>query len=114
MSFIEDLLRLVHKYDSCHSLEWDSELNFYINCNDIFCWGCVDAEDVTPETLPILEQAFKDAKYSGDLLYCARQRKMRPQGAAYKVIAKKDWHLFDACGPEREPGIGDPEPRPED
>lgn len=44
----------------------------------------------------------------GDL-FAARVRSMRPQGAAYKVRYDKSiWPLFDACGPEREIGMGNP------
>jgi hypothetical protein len=44
----------------------------------------------------------------GDL-FAARVRKMRPQGAAYKVRYDESiWHLFNECGPEREVGNGNP------
>jgi len=44
----------------------------------------------------------------GDL-FAARVRKMRPQGAAYKVRYDESiWPLFDACGPVREVGFGNP------
>ena len=55
-----------------------------------------------------MEQAFKDCEDHGGELFCARIRKMRPQGACYAYYDKKDWHLFDACGPERECGFGNP------
>jgi hypothetical protein len=35
-------------------------------------------------------------------LYCARIRKMRPQGACYKTIEPQFWPLFDAAGEPRE------------
>ena len=37
----------------------------------------------------------------GTELFSARVRKMRPQGASYKLYPKELWPLFDACGPER-------------
>ena len=48
------------------------------------------------------------------LLYCARKRKMRPQGAMYKTIPKTLWHLFDVCGEEREMNMGNPKPQPKE
>jgi hypothetical protein len=45
-------------------------------------------------------------------LYAARIRKMRPQGAAYPERAATQ-ALFDACGPERAIGFGNPR-RPPD
>jgi hypothetical protein len=112
LKFIQDLLVLIAQYDAWDTLYWNSSLEFYISCNDIFYWGCADAEDVNKKTFPILRKAFKDAGNDGVLLYCARQRKMRPQGAAYKFVDKKHWHLFDACGSERKPDFGNPEARP--
>lgn len=42
-------------------------------------------------------------------LFCARVRGERPQGAAYKVRYPEElWPLFDAAGPEREVGFGNP------
>lgn len=41
-------------------------------------------------------------------LFAARVRGMRPQGACYKGYPKDLWPLFDACGPERETGMGNP------
>lgn len=42
------------------------------------------------------------------LLFSARSRGMRPQGAYYKLFPRDTWELFDACGPEREVGVGNP------
>ncbi|UDL15984.1 hypothetical protein QEH42_gp234 [Microbacterium phage Pumpernickel] len=47
-------------------------------------------------------------EYCLPLLFAAKSRKMRPQGAYYKSIPENIWHLFDACGPEREVGMGNP------
>src|SRR5207249_10926238 len=44
---------------------------------------------------------------NGILLFCCRMRNMRPQGAYYNSIPKNIWHLFDACGEEREVGKND-------
>lgn len=83
----------------------------YVNCNDLFVWGCADGEEITVETLTEFHKALSDC--GGNLntasdLYCARRRKMRPQGACYSHYNKKYWSLFDACGPEREVGLGNP------
>lgn len=130
--FIEAVIRLGIKYDI--EYWWfnrDGEIVPAINCNDIFFWGCADAEDVTPENLGELERAledcdaiesedYKDLKtarpitlvYYGEILFCSRMRKMRPQGAAYPP--KEMWHLIDECGPERCSFCYDaPTPRPD-
>jgi len=113
LKFVYDLILVLSENKSLHCLEAQSDLSeFYIGCNDFFMWGCSDAEDITVETLPILQQAFKDAPDDGALLYCARQRKMRPQGACYKWIDKENWPLFDECGDVRPADFGNPQERP--
>jgi hypothetical protein len=118
--WVADLLRLVALKDRADCLFWTSDLNFAINCNDIFAWACADCEPVeSGKDVLALEQAFNDAgEEDGPILYCCRRRKMRPQGAVYKEgnvehIARANWPLFDACGPVREVTFGNPLPRPE-
>ena len=88
---------------------------FHANCSDLFWWACADAEDITDETFSILEKALEDTNIEFFIwLYSCRQRKMRPQGAAYKYIPEKFWKLFDECGPERKSEFGNPKERPKD
>lgn len=105
--------------DTTDALFWrvdDSQLNLYANVSDVFAWGSVDAEEITPERLPDLEQAYRDLlpigqqSYTADL-YAARIRGQRPQGAAYPDGAAAQ-ALFDACGPERPTGLGNPRKPP--
>ena len=113
MEMNEQLLKLIAERDCYGVLFWNSDLEFFINCNDFFAWGCADAEPVqTPEDVGALERAFQDAGDDGPLLYCARRRGMRPQGAYYDHIEKEHWPLFDACGPEREVTFGNPKAHP--
>ena len=97
------------------SYEDDEFFTAVINCNDQFFWGAADGEDVTLETLPALKQAVIDCKevdqswgLEGPLLYAARQRKLRPQGAAYTYIPKDLWPLFNAVGGKREINLLNP------
>ncbi|MEU8968107.1 hypothetical protein AB0D11_02330 [Streptomyces monashensis] len=99
----------------------DGKLSLYANVSDVFAWGGADAEPITPDTLPALEKAFTDLKaIDADLytaeLYAARQRGERPQGAAYPDDKHQAWRqisaLFDACGPERPLGLGNPKAAP--
>lgn len=106
-------------FNNCEDLWWrvdNGVLSVMIHCNDIFTWGCADAEVLTEQNIDLLEQTFAECKEKfgvwGNLwaatLFCARSRKMRPQGAVYRHI-DPEWHeLFDACGPEREPGMFNP------
>ena len=95
----------------------NGELKLFANVSDVFAWGGADAEPITPDTLPALEQAYVDLKavdadeFTAEL-YAARQRGERPQGAAYPDSKHKSWRqvsaLYDACGPERPIGLGNP------
>lgn len=105
----------------CHSdLLWhvhDGGIRFSANVSDVFAWGGGDAEEITVETLPVLEQAFAELKpLDGDgylaELYAARIRRMRPQGAAYPDFSAPVQKLFNACGPERALGFANPKPIP--
>lgn len=100
---INKLLRLIAEYEISDNIWWNTSLEFFVNCNDIFGWAMADAEPIsTDEDIVALEQAIKDGGDDGVLLYCARKRGMRPQGALYKHLDEKNKELFNACGPERE------------
>lgn len=89
---------------------------FSADVSDVFAWGGADAEEITPSNLPVLEQAYADLKavcaeeHAADL-FAARVRRMRPQGAAYPTALPAQ-RLFDACGPQRPPGLGNPKAAP--
>lgn len=118
-----ELFSLSHA-DAYGDLFWrvdDSEVRLYANVSDVFAWGGADAEEITPATLPALEQAYADLKaveaeeFTAEL-YAARRRGMRPQGAAYPSKTHESWRqvsaLYDACGPERGLGLGNPKAAP--
>lgn len=108
-NFIERLLRVVSENDIHSYLFWSDKLEFFINCNDFFWWGCADLEPIKyDDDMALLLECLGLDGTHGPLLYCARKRQMRPQGAYYKYIGKDLWPLFDACGPVREKGIGNP------
>ena len=114
----------VYSFDSPDGLWWrmDGEyapITFFVNCNDFFWWGTADSEQITLDNLQILEQSREDAKSFadngqlwGDLLFCARVRGQRPQGAYYASIPVELWPLFDACGPERPTNMMNPKLHP--
>lgn len=92
--------------------EYGEEVTIF--CNDFFWWACADCQEVTAETLPILEAACKDVEAvvgsheCADLLYCCRVRNLRPQGACYGMIPDALHALFNEAGPEREIDFGNP------
>lgn len=123
--FLRDVLDLFYDADVRPDLLWRpsssrrGHLELSANVSDVFAWGSADAEDITPETLPVLHEAYTDLIAIGASatvhladLYAARIRGMRPQGAAYPSENEAVALLLDACGPERTTGLGNPRPRP--
>lgn len=84
------------------------------------CVASIVAGGTLVDVLRGLAEAVADCetlvgRYNADdafLLWCARQRATRPQGAYYKHLDPRLHHLFDAVGPEREVGLGNPDPHP--
>lgn len=120
--YVDPLLRLAIKYDFADELMWRIDkhglFTAAIMCSDMFYWGTADGEDVSLDRIPLLEKAYEDCSetqtgmplpdYWGSTLFCCRVRKMRVQGAVYTSIEKELWPLFNAVGPEREIGVGNP------
>lgn len=115
---IRRLLGIAAKWDLFGDLYWTEDLQFDVNVNDVFFWGCSDGEYIeTDEDIDALEQACRDCDaawkghgHYGSMLYAARRRGLRPQGAAYPP--RELWDLFDEAGPERETGLRNPKPHP--
>jgi hypothetical protein len=114
------VLEVFAQADAHEALFWKfetaGELKMFANCSDTFTWGSADLEEITPETVGVLEQAEKDlqgiAPRTGHFLpelYASRVRKMRPMRAYYRMVrstypddaATAMIELFNACGPER-------------
>lgn len=94
-------------------------VTLFVNCSDLFVWGCSDSEEVDSSNVHVLEQALADTlaisekvAMFADILFCCRMRGARPQGAYYKHLPKELWPLLDACGPEREVDFANPVKQP--
>jgi len=96
-------------------------VHFFALVSDVFWWGSADGEDILPEDLQLLERCKADlVALEGSEptclpeLYAARKRGMRPQGAWYAGLDSSVYHLFDACGPARDVGLGNPRRHPDE
>lgn len=116
----DDFIRrvLIAMKDFNDSLMWSvmgDDIQFMVDCSDVFEWGTADGELLTEENIQLLEETIVECQevfgykaYWSIHLFVARQRKMRPQGAYYKYF-DKGWHsLFDAVGPQREQSVLNP------
>ena len=114
------MLAFIADHDLFDSFTWRTAgayapITFWLDCSDLLSWGCADAELVNAENLSLLQQAIADCKAidpqqgvaNGCDLFVCRVNKCRPQGVAYPKN-RELWPLFDACGPERAVGLGNP------
>lgn len=123
--FILRVLRAT-AFDHCDEIWWRTDgeyapVTFLAKCNDLFYWGGADCERITQQNVHLLERAKEDLTavaikghrkgYAATLyavdLFCCRVRGMRPQGCCYPR-EREAWPIFDACGPPREVGPGNP------
>lgn len=125
MKTYEDIVKVVAALTSIDAeATWrieDGEVIALLNVSDVFAWGCVDAERVEADDVAPLQAAFRDLSATGaagatdwaECLHVARKRGMRPQGAFYETCPPEGaWALFNACGPHRESGLGNPSATP--
>lgn len=89
----------------------DGSLRLFIKCSDFFYPGSADLEEITDANVQALADTIAECEAivgrheaeDATLLWCARQRSMRPRGAYYKYYLDSRLHpLFDAAGPERD------------
>lgn len=110
--FYERLTNIICDHDLNEDVFWnriDGKIRIYTNSSDLFWWAYADCVEITEENIELLEQSLQLCKSSlGVELFACRMKKMRPQGAYYKYIPKELKKYFDECGPEREPGFGNP------
>jgi hypothetical protein len=54
-------------------------ISHHVNCNDVFAWGCADAEDITYNEIHELYEFWKKDPIWGSSVWCIKKRKQRPQ-----------------------------------
>lgn len=69
---------------------WDKnwpkdKITLAVNCNDVFAWGCADAEDICHSDLKEIAEFHKKDPIWGVAAWCVKKRKQMPQAP---VVAK--------------------------
>lgn len=116
-------IKFAANHDVKDGISWETdhnnELILFVVCSDFFFWGTTDSHIITDDSIDEWERAILDvsnidpsSRGYGSLLYCCRQRSMRPQGLCYNAIPEVLWPLFDECGPERKVGLDNPKHHP--
>ena len=59
--------------------EQPETLCLFVNCSDIFAWGCADAEEITYDEVEDLWKHYVENKYCGVIIWCMKKRNLQPQ-----------------------------------
>ena len=71
-------------------VEWDSKVNnikLFVNCNDVFMWGCADMEEIQLTEIPSFTVDLRQDPKWGSIKWVCRKRNEKPQ---YPII----WDMY--------------------
>jgi hypothetical protein len=73
----------------------------YVNCNDVFAWGCADAEDLPHDEIENLYRLWRADPHWGSAKWCAIRRKQQPQKPVIDAMkAAGSWDdIMENLGP---------------
>ncbi len=61
----------------------------FVNCNDIFAWGCADAEDLPYKEIINLYKFWRKDRKWGAAKWCCKIRNQQPQAPVKKDMIKE-------------------------
>lgn len=65
-----------------------------VNCNDVFCWGCADADEMNYSDIQDVYEHYIKDPYWGTAVWCIKKRNLMPQKPVYDSIMKDGiWDL---------------------
>lgn len=65
-----------------------------VNCNDVFAWGCSDAEECFYDDLEDVFNHWEKDRVWGPAIWCIKKRNQMPQKPVYESIMKAGiWNL---------------------
>ena len=78
--------------------EWPEKakksISLNVNCNDVFMWGCADAEELPYSELENLYNMWKKDPVWGSVVWCMIRRELMPQKPVEDIIKKMGiWDL---------------------
>lgn len=75
--------------------DWPKDkTTLHVICNDVFAWGCADAEDLDFSEISVLYQMVLKDPIWGAAAFCIMKRKMQPQKpVADKMNSLKIWNI---------------------
>lgn len=91
----EAIAYLLLKEDIGYNPNYEKKYCFYVNCNDIFAWGCADAEPIQDEEIyDLAKMVVEDPKW-GSAKWCILKRKEMPQWPVLKAMKEDGSWNFD-------------------
>lgn len=73
---------------------WQEDyVTLHVNCNDIFAWGCADAEDITHGEIGDFYEMWKKDSIWGPAAWCIKKRKQMPQAPVEERMVKAGYNL---------------------
>lgn len=80
--------------------DWPKDhTTIHVNCNDVFGWGCADAEDILHSEIGDLYEMWKKDSSWGPAVWCILKRKQMPQEPVEKLITDAGiWNLKELLG----------------
>lgn len=69
-----------------------------VNCNDVFAWGCADAESLPHDQIEPLYRMWRKDPAWGAAIWCMIQRKQMPQKPVEDLIRKAGIWDLDTLG----------------
>jgi hypothetical protein len=81
--------------------EWPKDrITLSVICNDVFAWGCSDAEDINYSDLePLAKAHLKDPTW-GVVAWCIKKRKQMPQKPIVDKMTEAGYNLEELIGEE--------------
>lgn len=77
-----------HHWESKWPLEARQRTSLNVNCNDIFAWGCADAETINYEDIESVYRAWRSDETWGTAKWCAFKRNQKPQQPVIEAMKK--------------------------
>jgi hypothetical protein len=70
---------------------WDSnwtkdKTTLHVSCNDLFAWGCADAEDILHSEISELYSMYRKDPIWGASAWCIKKRNLMPQSPVEKKM----------------------------
>lgn len=87
--------------EKTNELSKNETLVLFLNCNDVFAWGCADAEDVSYSELPELFKLYEADDKCGTIQWVCIKRNQKPQAPIVKYMKENNgWNEVMEALPE--------------